>query len=72
MTVIWDGRGAQWDDPGLAVPCPTCNVEIGKPCDARVFKLPAGVITHPVRGEMAVVFGFRAADGLPLFGANAR
>lgn len=59
--VIWDGPGAQWDDAGLAVPCPTCNAEIGKVCVTRVFRLPRAVLTHLARQERAEAFGFRIA-----------
>jgi hypothetical protein len=51
MTVIWrSDRGAHWPDAAYAIPCPTCNVEIGQPCDAQG--------THLARAERVDVFGF--------------
>jgi hypothetical protein len=57
MPVIWSGPGERWNDPALAVPCPTCKVEIGKPCEAISGTVP----THRPRTERAEVFGFRLA-----------
>jgi hypothetical protein len=62
--VIWTGPGRKWTAIGMAVPCPTCNVEIGQPCDWRTFKrgggnYDRGLETHAPRHDMAEVFGFR-------------
>ena len=58
--VIWVGSAPT---PELAVPCRTCNVTIGEPCDGRVHPLP-----HRARAEYAEVLGFRAVAGPgPLF-----
>lgn len=55
MTVTWlSNRGKNWPEAGYAIPCPTCNVEIGRPCLTRK--------THLARNERAEVFGFVVAE----------
>ena len=57
MTVLWlTNRGKRWPEAAYAVPCSTCNVDIGKPC--------LGPRTHPARAERAEVFGFITVDEL--------
>ena len=61
MPVIWSGPGERWNDAGLAVPCPTCNVTIGEACETAVFNLPPGAVTHRPRRDYAEAFGFHLA-----------
>lgn len=62
MTVLWlPTRGKHWPEAGYAIPCPTCNVEIGKPCLAE--------LTHLARNERAGVYGFVSVEPGPLFEA---
>jgi hypothetical protein len=59
VTVRWlTNRGKHWPEPGYAIPCPTCNVEIGKACLSG--------FTHPGRNDRAAVFGFVAVADAPL------
>jgi hypothetical protein len=49
---------ARLSHPWLAVPCRTCNAEIGADCDPAVF----GPGPHPAREEAAHLLGFRRTD----------
>ncbi|MDB5243781.1 MAG: hypothetical protein JWP57_4407 [Spirosoma sp.] len=50
--VVWVGRVAR---AALAVPCPTCNAELGAECELTPHR-PA---PHRARDEFAHTFGFR-------------
>jgi hypothetical protein len=58
MTVTWTAkRGLEWPEAAYAVPCPSCNVEIGHPCQSALG-------THLPRAERAQALGFvTIADG---------
>ncbi len=60
MTVIWlSKRGKKWDEPAMAVPCPSCNAEVGAACNW-------GGRTHGARSAVADSLGFAAEASAPL------
>lgn len=58
--LILTRRVARFDHAWQAVPCQTCNAEIGRPCDTEVFNGPRWVHNgaHRQRHQFAELLGF--------------
>lgn len=66
MPVIWTGPGHRYPSIGYAVPCPTCNAEIGDQCMTHVHPIEPGSRTvHAARYDRAAALGFVMAVMAP-------